>query len=443
MSVATGVLVWALASLTGLQFAAEWGVIAFALNYIPFIGPFIATVFPTLFALAQFASWQAALAVFACLNVIQFVIGSYIEPRVSGSALAISPFVVLFAVFLWTFLWGLFGAFIGVPITIAVLTFCAQHPSSRWLSDLLGGSPRGAGGQGQRADRLLNLARGPRDLDALGRQQAEPPFGTGRQRVDMEAGGLVVGRLHDRRRRRDDPHAAALADPVDVAMPVHRHDPAAQGSGADARTSVPLISAVPIRSEKAAAGFGIFHEVVVQGHDPARRESAGQSRPDARACSAETRPSALVKEKCVSALELSRTTPSPSSVSGGSTIGKASAQTRASPSRKAQRSGIGECRDGGAVGRQRVRQRLAELVRSRGSTTRTLLSLHCGDGRQRAHLAQALAGARRKIEPRRIGTVDDVDVVIARQQERSLRRAPDTAPAQSGTRPIPPSGRHR
>ena len=48
MSVATGVFVWALASVTGLQFAAEWGVIAFALNYIPFIGPFIATVFPTL-----------------------------------------------------------------------------------------------------------------------------------------------------------------------------------------------------------------------------------------------------------------------------------------------------------------------------------------------------------------------------------------------------------
>jgi len=138
MSVTTGAFVWALAAFAGLQHAAEWGIIAFALNYIPFIGPFVATVFPTLFALAQFESWQAALVVFACLNVIQFVIGSYIEPRVAGSALAISPFVVLFAVFFWTFLWGLFGAFIGVPITIALLTFCAQHPSSRWLSELLG-----------------------------------------------------------------------------------------------------------------------------------------------------------------------------------------------------------------------------------------------------------------------------------------------------------------
>lgn len=144
MSLATGLLVWVLASVAGLQLAAEWGVIAFALNYVPFIGPFIATVFPTLFALAQFASWQAALAVFACLNIIQFVIGSYIEPRVSGSALAISPFVVLFAVLFWTFLWGLYGAFVGVPITIAVLTFCDKHPSSRWLSDLLGASGEGS-----------------------------------------------------------------------------------------------------------------------------------------------------------------------------------------------------------------------------------------------------------------------------------------------------------
>lgn len=138
MSIATGALVWAFAALTGLQFAAEWGVIALVLNYIPFIGAFVATLLPTLFALAQFASWQAALAVFASLGVIQFVIGSYIEPRVAGRALAVSPFVVLVSVFLWTFLWGLFGAFIGVPITIAVLTFCAQHPSSRWLTDLLG-----------------------------------------------------------------------------------------------------------------------------------------------------------------------------------------------------------------------------------------------------------------------------------------------------------------
>ena len=84
MSVLTGLLVWAFAAVIGLNYAVEWGVIAFVLNYIPFIGSFIATLLPTLFALAQFASWQLSLAVFVCLNnVIQFAVGSYIEPRVS------------------------------------------------------------------------------------------------------------------------------------------------------------------------------------------------------------------------------------------------------------------------------------------------------------------------------------------------------------------------
>jgi len=138
MSAITGVLVGAFAWIAGLQFPVEWGVIAFALNYIPFIGPFIATLFPTLLAMTQFHSWPAVLGVFVCLNVIQFVVGSYVEPRVAGNILAVSPMVVLFATFFWTYLWGLFGTFIGVPMVLAILTFCDQHPASRWLAELLG-----------------------------------------------------------------------------------------------------------------------------------------------------------------------------------------------------------------------------------------------------------------------------------------------------------------
>lgn len=90
--------------------------------------------------MAQFASWQMAITIFICLNVIQFVVGSYLEPRVAGNALAISPSIVLFAVFFWTYLWGIAGAFIGVPIVIAILTVCEQYSSSRWIADLLGSS---------------------------------------------------------------------------------------------------------------------------------------------------------------------------------------------------------------------------------------------------------------------------------------------------------------
>lgn len=144
MSIMTGVLVWGLTYAAGLSLSAEWGVIAFALNYIPVIGPLFATVLPTLFAIAQFETWQAAVLVFVCLNLIQFLVGSYLEPRIAGNALSISPVMVLFAVFFGTFLWGIAGAFIGVPIVIAIVTICAHHESSRWIADILGVGPTDA-----------------------------------------------------------------------------------------------------------------------------------------------------------------------------------------------------------------------------------------------------------------------------------------------------------
>jgi len=142
MSVLTGLVVWAFTLLAGLELATAWGVIAFVLNYVPFIGPLVATVFPALFALAQVGSWQLAVVVFVCLNLIQFLIGSYLEPRIAGAALSVSPFLVLFAVFFWAFLWGIAGAFIGVPIVIAALTLCDQRESTRWVATLLSGRER-------------------------------------------------------------------------------------------------------------------------------------------------------------------------------------------------------------------------------------------------------------------------------------------------------------
>ena len=137
MSVLTGLGFWAFTAVDGLELHREWGVIAFVLNFIPFIGSFIATLLPNLFAAAQFESLYAALVVFIGLNLLQFVIGSYIEPRVAGTAVSVSPFMVLFTVFFWGMLWGIAGAFIGAPILIAFATVCARHPRFRPIAVLL------------------------------------------------------------------------------------------------------------------------------------------------------------------------------------------------------------------------------------------------------------------------------------------------------------------
>jgi AI-2 transport protein TqsA len=143
LSLVTGLAVWGFAALMGVEPAFAWGLLAFVLNYIPFVGSFVATLLPGLFALAQLDSWQTITLVILGLACIQFVLGNYVEPLVAGAALSISPFVVVFAVFFWGFLWGIPGAFIGVPIMIAAITICEKFPGSRWVATLLSGVPPG------------------------------------------------------------------------------------------------------------------------------------------------------------------------------------------------------------------------------------------------------------------------------------------------------------
>jgi len=138
-SIATGLSVWGVARFFGLELAAASGVLAFSLNYLPYIGSLIVTVLVPLFAFVQFGSIETAAVFLISLLVIQTVIGSYLEPLFAGTALSISPPMVLFSIALWTFLWGALGAFLGVPLAIATITLLEEYPSTRWLADILSG----------------------------------------------------------------------------------------------------------------------------------------------------------------------------------------------------------------------------------------------------------------------------------------------------------------
>lgn len=135
-SLLTGAGTAILAAAIGVEKPLAWGVLAFALNVLPFIGPLIVVVLITLFTAVQFGTWQPPLIVLAGATTVQFIIGSYLEPILAGAALAMSPFLVLFSVFFWALLWGITGAFLGVPIMIMLLTLLERYPSTRWASIL-------------------------------------------------------------------------------------------------------------------------------------------------------------------------------------------------------------------------------------------------------------------------------------------------------------------
>ncbi|OWT80326.1 MULTISPECIES: AI-2E family transporter [unclassified Achromobacter] len=130
-SVLTGITVWLFAMYAGLELATAWGGLAFLLNYIPFLGPLLATLFPTFFAFVQFESLRTTVFVFVILNVIQVGYGCYLEPRLAGSAFSLSPLMVMVAVFFGGWIWGIPGTFIGVPMLIVATSVWSANQQAR------------------------------------------------------------------------------------------------------------------------------------------------------------------------------------------------------------------------------------------------------------------------------------------------------------------------
>lgn len=121
----------------GLDNALFWSFLIFFLNYIPTIGSIAAVVLTTAVALVQFPTLGPVAAVFAGVSAWQFVIGNFVQPRMTGESLNLSAVVVLLALSIWGLVWGIVGAFLAAPLTVMIMIVLAQFPSTRWIAILL------------------------------------------------------------------------------------------------------------------------------------------------------------------------------------------------------------------------------------------------------------------------------------------------------------------
>ncbi len=141
-------LAWVVMLLLRLDNAMFWAFLIFVAAYIPIIGGAIGCILPPLFALVQFPdSFWPALILFGALELIFFVVGNVIYPRMQGDSLNIDPTVVLLSLALWGALWGVTGMFLSTPLTVALMLIMAQFDGTRWIAILLSedGDPSGYG----------------------------------------------------------------------------------------------------------------------------------------------------------------------------------------------------------------------------------------------------------------------------------------------------------
>jgi AI-2 transport protein TqsA len=135
-SAISGLLTGLFTLAVGLELAPLWALLTFLLNYIAILGPLIAIVPPTLYAVLQFDGLAQPVVVAAGVGIIQAVMGNFVDPKIEGRVLALSPVVVLLALVFWGWIWGVTGAFLAIPITAAIVIACASFPQTRWIATL-------------------------------------------------------------------------------------------------------------------------------------------------------------------------------------------------------------------------------------------------------------------------------------------------------------------
>ncbi len=122
INISLGLLVAGAFWLIGLPDPLMWGGIVALFNYMPYLGPIMASLLLALGGLMVFRdAWYAILpvATFVCCHLIE---SNLITPALVGRRLTINPLLILVSLSFWGWVWGPVGALLAVPILIIVKT---------------------------------------------------------------------------------------------------------------------------------------------------------------------------------------------------------------------------------------------------------------------------------------------------------------------------------
>jgi predicted PurR-regulated permease PerM len=118
INAAMGIITAALMWIADLPNPALWGMLAFILNYIPFLGPILMLIVLFGVSLLSFATLAHALVPVALYFALHILEGQIVTPSVVGRRLTLNPFLVFLALAFWTWIWGPIGAFMAVPLLV-------------------------------------------------------------------------------------------------------------------------------------------------------------------------------------------------------------------------------------------------------------------------------------------------------------------------------------
>jgi AI-2 transport protein TqsA len=140
ISIFTGLAFGMTLRLFGVPMAFAFGVLAFLLNFVPNVGPLVASLLPVPLIILDpegTVVWMVAAISVTC--AIQAISGNLVEPRIMGNSSDLHPVTILVALMFWGMMWGIIGMFLATPITAALKILLERIESTKAIANLMAG----------------------------------------------------------------------------------------------------------------------------------------------------------------------------------------------------------------------------------------------------------------------------------------------------------------
>jgi predicted PurR-regulated permease PerM len=137
INIGLGILVGGGLYFMGIPNAAMWGILVAVLNFVPYFGPVAGVIVLAAVGLLAFDSlWQGLLPP-AWYLVLHLLEANLITPVLLGRRFTLNPVVIFVSLIFWTWLWGVPGALLSVPILVSVKVICDRVPAMSHVAELL------------------------------------------------------------------------------------------------------------------------------------------------------------------------------------------------------------------------------------------------------------------------------------------------------------------
>jgi len=136
INIGLGIVVSAGLHFMGVPDAAMWGMFVAVLNFVPYFGPVVGIILLATVGLLTFdMPWQGLLppAWYLMLHLLE---ANFITPVLLGRRFTLNPVIIFVSLIFWTWLWGVPGALLSLPILVSVKIVCDRVPTLSFVSEL-------------------------------------------------------------------------------------------------------------------------------------------------------------------------------------------------------------------------------------------------------------------------------------------------------------------